>query len=602
MLDPYSITILAAAGLTILSVLTSLISFRVGTPLLLIFLLIGLAAGEDGIGGIDFHNPSAAYFIGNVALAVILFDSGFGTRLTTLRLAAGPAVVLATVGVLLTAALVALPAHFLLGFDVMEALLLGAIISSTDAAAVFFLLRIGGIQIRERVRATLEVESGSNDPMAIFLTIALVEAITAGHTNLAALSGDLITAFVMQMGLGALAGLAGGFLISSTLNALRLEAGLTPIIVHAASLAVFAVTALSGGSGFLAVYVAGLVVGNRRTIGMLSLRRFQDGLTWLAQITMFLMLGLLATPSEFPTIMLPAVVIAVFLTLFARPAVVALCLAPFGYSIREIGFIAWVGLRGAVSILLAILPVLGGLEMGQDLFNMAFLMVLTSLLIQGWTIGPMARRLRLTVPPRIGPVDKVELELPGSANHELVVYRLAPNCPVARGQRLPRWARPSLIVRDGRSMRLHDAGRVRAGDFVYIFAVPRMIPLLDRLFATPAALDDDDLEFFGQFSLDPKRPLGDIARIYDLNVSDDVGALSLRDYLRRKLGAVPTRGDRLTLGAVDLIVQETGEDGDIEKVGLALVPDRPEPVSPLKRVRRWIRRQIAAPAARKADR
>ncbi len=602
MLDPFSITILAAAGLTILSVMTSLISFRVGAPLLLVFLLIGLAAGEDGIGGIDFHNAAAAYLVGSIALAVILFDSGFGTRLTTLRLAAGPAVVLATVGVLMTAALVAVPAHFLLGFSVMEALLLGAIISSTDAAAVFFLLRIGGVEIRKRVRATLEVESGSNDPMAIFLTITLVEAIAAGHTDLAVVSGDMIAAFVTQMGLGGLAGLAGGFLISTTLNKLRLEAGLTPIIVHAASLALFAATALGGGSGFLAVYIAGLVVGNRRTVGMLSLRRFQDGLTWLAQITMFLMLGLLATPSEFPSILLPAVVIAVFLTLLARPAVVALCLIPFGYTMREIGFIAWVGLRGAVSILLAILPVLGGLEMGQALFNMAFLIVLTSLLIQGWTIGPMARRLRLTVPPRIGPVDKVELELPGSANHELVVYRLAPNCPVARGERLPRWARPSLIVRDGRSMRLHDAGKVRAGDFVYIFAVPRMIPLLDRLFATPAALDDDDLEFFGQFSVDPKRPLGDIARIYDLTISEDLAGLPLGDYLRKRLGGLPTRGDRVTLGAVDLIIQETGDNATIEKVGLAILPDRPEPVSALTRLRRWSRRQIGALIARKADR
>jgi potassium/hydrogen antiporter len=600
-LDPFAIAIFIAAGLTVLSVLTSLISYRVGTPLLLVFLLIGLAAGEDGIGGIEFENVETAYFVGSVALAIILFDSGFSTQATSLRVAAAPAVILASFGVLLTAALVAVPAHYLLGFEPLEALLLGAIISSTDAAAVFFLLRVGGIRIREKIRATLEIESGSNDPMAIFLTLLLVEAIALGQFDALALPGDLLRAFATQMGLGAVAGVVGGLVISFLLNRLRLEAGLTPIIVHGLSLSVFGLTSLGGGSGFLAVYIAGLVVGNRQTVGKLSLRRFQEGLTWLAQITKFLTLGLLATPSEFPAILLPALVIAIFLTVIARPLAVVLCLLPFRYPLRDIGFVSWVGLRGAVSILLAILPILGGLEIGQDLFNMVFLIVLFSLLLQGWTIAPIARRLKLIVPPRTGPVEKVELELPGSANHELVVYRLSPNCPVAQGERLPRWARPSLIVREGRSMRLHEAGRVRTGDYVYIFAVPRMIPLLDRLFATPAALSEDDEDFFGQFSLDPKRPVRDIARIYDLQISHDDGVQPLGRFLHRRLGAVVTRGDRLTLGSVDLIVQETSEDGVIEKVGLALVPGRPDPAGPLTRLRRLLGRRISFRGAQKAD-
>ena len=297
-----NLAILIGAALIDASAFTSVLARRLGAPLLLLFLCIGLLAGEDGLLGIDFDDDYAAYFIGSLALAIILFDSGFDTPLESFRIAAAPALVLATVGVLLTAGLVGGAAHLLFDLGWIEGLTLGSIVASTDAAAVFFLLRVGGIHLRDRVKATLEIESGTNDPMAIFLTITMVELATSvdGTTADWTLAGN----FLRQIGLGLVLGAAGGVGIAWLLNRIReLEAGLYPIVALSLALAVFAATGMLGGSGFLAAYVAGLIAGNRRVRHASRLRRFQVGMTWLAQIGMFLALGLLATPSEFPAIL-----------------------------------------------------------------------------------------------------------------------------------------------------------------------------------------------------------------------------------------------------------------------------------------------------------
>jgi cell volume regulation protein A len=569
MIEPMNLAILIASGLLVISIFTSLISFRIGAPLLLIFLAVGLGAGEDGPGGIDFDNAPAAYFIGSIALAIILFDSGFDTRFQSFRIAAWPAVTLATIGVLLTTVIVGVAARFLLWIPWPEALLMGAIISSTDAAAVFFLLRVGGITIRDRVRSTLEVESSSNDPAAIFLTITLVEFIT-GDPSLDNPTIGLALALLQQMGLGAILGLAGGFLIAQTVNRIDLEQGLYPLLVLSLAICLFAATGMLGGSGFLAVYVAGVIAGNAKLRGTERLRRFQSGMTWLSQITMFLTLGLLATPSEFPAIVLPAILLALVLTFIGRPLAVWLCLLPFGFSRNETTFVAWVGLRGAVSILLGIVPILGGLPNGQMLFNVAFIVVLASLLIQGWTIRPMARWLGLVVPPRIGPVDRVELELPGRAHHELVVYRINPDSPVAKGERIPRWARPSLIVRDGRSMRVHAAGRLQPGDDVYIFTPPQQVRLLDKLFASPATVDQMDRQFYGDFSLAPNAKLTDVAESYGFTVDPGDRGLTVADILGREFRGGVEVGDRITYGPVEFIVRSVDPAGQITELGLAL--------------------------------
>lgn len=580
MLD-ISTAILIAAALIMVSAFTSVLALRFGAPLLLVFLVLGLLVGEDGLG-IQFDNASLAFHIGSLALALILFDSGFATKLSSLRAVAVPAIVLASLGVALTAGLVGLGAYIIFDLPWLECLLIGAIISSTDAAAVFFLLRAGGITIQDRVRATLEIESGSNDPMAIFLTVAFVELILAGDEQASVI--DFLVIFVQQMGLGLVVGLAGGFLIVRLVNSVKLESGLYPIVVLAAALGVFGATGAIGGSGFLAAYVAGLYTGNKEIAAKGTLRRFQEGFTWLAQITMFLVLGLLATPSQFPVIALQAIGLAVFLTFFARPLAVWLCLILFRFRPDETAFIAWVGLRGAVSILLGILPLAQGLPNGQLIFDIAFIMVLTSLLVQGWTIGPMAKWLGLVVPPQIGPVDRVELDLPGTAHHELVVYRVAPESPVAKGERVPRWARPSLVIRDGRSMRYQYAGRLQPGDQVYLFAPPRHLRLLDRLFASPTTLGKDDADFFGAFVVHPHASLLELGKAYEVPIRSELEGLTVAGYLEQHLGGHADIGDRASLGDVELIVRETDDTGTIKLVGLSIEPRPSKPASVVHRL------------------
>ena len=578
MVEAMLIAILVGSGLLVLSILTSLVSFRVGAPLLLLFLAIGLLAGEDGPGGIAYDHHAETFFVGSLALAIILFTSGFETRWPTLRTAAAPAVVLATVGVLLTAGLLGVVAHHMLGLPWLEALLLGAIVGSTDAAAVFFLLRVGGITIRDRVRATLEVESGSNDPMAIFLVVALLELILAG-SGLETLGQSVASAFALQMGLGLVMGAVGGWLIVKSVNLMTLEPGLYPIAFLGSALMLFAVTGLLGGSGFLAVYVAGLVAGNTAIHGRPHLERFQEGLTWLAQIVMFLLLGLLATPSSFADIALPVIGLALVLTFVVRPLAIGLCLLPFGFRRNEIAFVSFVGLRGAVSILLAILPIMAGLGSGQYLFNAAFIIVLVSLLVQGWTIRPLARWLGVVVPPRTGPVERVELELPGTAHHELVVYHITEGSPVAKGHRLPRWARPSLVVREGRSFSLHHAGRLRPDDYVYIFTSPTFIALLDRLFASRATLSAADQDFYGDLMIAPTASLGALAESYGLEVAAADRETAVADFMLRQFNGRIEVGDRLVLGPLDLIARAVDDAGAATEIGLSLarVDDTPRP-------------------------
>lgn len=596
MLEGMNLAILIGAALIAVSIATSVLSSRLGAPLLLIFLAMGLLAGEDGLG-LEFDNTTAAYLIGTLALAVILFDSGFGTGLRSLRLALAPAVLLATVGVALTAAFTAVAAHWLLGFGWIEALLLGSIIGSTDAAAVFFLLRVGGITLRERVRATLEVESGSNDPMAIFLTLTLV-GLAASQESGADVGWTLLQAFMLQIGFGTVLGLAGGWLIVWILRRVTFEEGLYPIAILSLALSLFAVTNMVGGSGFVAVYLAGIISGNAKLPRTVPLRRFQEGMTWLAQIVMFLTLGLLATPSEFVGLLVPAVLLGLFLILIARPLTILLCVPPFGFSRQETAFIAWVGLRGAVSILLAILPLAYGLPDGRTMFNIIFLMVLTSLIVQGWTVRLAARRLGLLLPPRHGPLERLDLELPGTPDLELVVYHLIEGSPVVTGERLPRWARPSLVVRGGRRFDVHSAGRLQPGDYVYIFAAPRRVALLDRLFASPVQLSLDDRELFGDFVLSPKARLAEIGQAYGFESTGSDSDLTLGELLQREFGAGIGIGDRLTRGPMELVVRALDAEQRVTEVGLVLDPGGAAAALPLpgrqmlRRLRaRWRRRR-----------
>ena len=571
----YLITLIGTA-MVLAAAFSSLIAYRFGAPLLLLFLGIGLIAGQDGFG-IVFDNAGAAYFIGAIALAIILFDSGFGTPMATLRQAALPAFSLATLGVLLTAGILGSAAVLFTSLDWLESLLLGSIVASTDAAAVFFLLRAGNLHIRERVRTTLEIESGSNDPIAIFLTLTLVTVISAGsETTPGWLAAGVIGGFLTEMGIGIVAGLAGGRLIVMCVDRLKLDPGLLPIFVITLALVLFGATGLIHGSGFVAVYIAGLVAGNSGMRSTAALKRFQEGISWLAQIIMFLVLGLFATPSQLPMLLPIGALLSFVLIFLARPVAVAVCLRPFRFARSETAFISWVGLRGSVSILLALTPIMGGLEDGRLLFNMAFIMVLASLLVQGWTIGPVARRLGLVIPARVGAVDKVELELPGSAHHELLSYRIVAGSPVARGERIPRWARPSLVIREGRSLKYPDAGRLVADDLVYIFVSERYPRLLDRLFAQRVALDSDDEDFFGAFAVDPDQKAAEVEMAYGAELRPGEAEMTIAGLIRARLGHAEY-ADRLPLGPIELIVRDVDEDGEIVAVGLALEPQTVAP-------------------------
>ncbi|MDR7146270.1 cell volume regulation protein A [Rhizobium sp. BE258] len=579
-MEAFYIVVLVSTALVLLAAFSSLLAFRFGAPLLLLFLGIGLLAGVDGLG-IEFSNNYLAYILGSIALAVILFDSGFGTPIQAFKLAAIPSLTLASVGVLMTAALVGFAATWLLNFSWLEGMLLGSIVASTDAAAVFFLLRIGGINIRDKVRSTLEVESGTNDPMAIFLTIVLVELLASGE-GYSGINLSMLALFIEEMGLGVILGMLGGMMIAQVVSRLDTDRGLTPIFVLGLAMLVFAFTGAVGGSGFLAVYVAGIYAGNRKLPGLAAIKRFQDGMTWLAQIIMFLVLGLLATPSQFPAIILPAVALALFLIFVARPLAVWLSLLPYDYTQQEIGFVAWVGLRGAVSILLAIMPILGGLPNGHVYFNVAFIIVLVSLLVQGWTIKPVAKKLGLIIPPRMGAVDKVEIDLPGSANHELLAYRVIKDSPVLRGERIPRWATPSLVIRDGKSLRYQYAGRLRENDLVYLFIVPSYARLLDRLFASKAPVDEDDADFFGAFALSPIRPAADLDAAYGpglLNESEK--GLTIAELMKQRLGGKADYADRVRLGSIILIVRDLDDQDHISSVGMSLEAVEPAITLPI---------------------
>ena len=595
---------LVGTALVLAAAFSSLIAFRFGAPLLLLFLAIGLASGQNGLG-IEFDNAGIAYFVGSLALAVILFDSGFGTPVAVLRQAGLPALSLATIGVAITTLIFGLAAHYLTHFTWLESFLLGATTASTDAAAVFFLLRAGNINLRERVRSTLEIESGSNDPIAIFLTLTLVEVIALGaNPEAEVLVLDLVLGFFVTMGLGAAVGILGGFGIVRLAEWLNLDRGLLPIFVLALSLLVFAAAGSIGGSGFLAVYLAGLVAGNSEMRASGALGRFQNGMSWLAQIIMFLVLGLFATPSQFLPLLPVALALGLLLIFVARPVAVWLCLKPFALQRAEKLFISWVGLRGAVSILLALTPLIGGLEHGRAIFNIAFVIVLVSLVVQGWTVGPLARRLGLIVPHRAGPIEKVELELPGSVHHELLSYRVVPGSPVLRGERFPRWARPSLVVREGHSMKFPEFGRLMAGDRVYIFVSKRYPTLLDRLFTSRADLDPEDAEFFGAFAVDPDRSAAELEAAYAPGLTEAEMKMTIGELFLSRFGGHVEYADRLNLGPIELIVRDLDEKGKITAIGLSFEPTQPPPLVPeslRERLRGLFRRGSGTASGRVGD-
>jgi potassium/hydrogen antiporter len=471
-----------AAMLLIVSIFASKASNRTGVPALLIFLAIGMLTGSDGLGNIQFDNPALTQSVGVVALIFILFSGGLDSDWQRIRPVLAPGLALANLGVLISAALVGGFAVIVLGFDLLTGLLLGAIVSSTDAAAVFSVMRSRDVRLKGNLEPLIEFESGSNDPVAVLLTIGLTSLIAGGGSI-----GALTLNFVIQMIVGTLAGYGFGRLATFVINRIRLhQEGLYAPLSIALVLLTYGGTALLGGNGFLAVYLAGLVLGNRDFVHHRSLARFHDGLAWLMQIAMFLTLGLQVFPSRLAPIAIAGLLASAFLIFVARPASVFLALAPWRFSMPDKLLISWTGLRGAVPIVMATYPLLAGVPSADTLFHLVFFIVLTSVLLQGTTIPTVARWLRLqnnNVPLFQYPQEFVPSVGEGSQLIELKVRTDSP----ARNQaivdlKLPRAVLVIGIKRGDQQIVPSGSSVFEVGDRVILLAQREQIEVLRQTF------------------------------------------------------------------------------------------------------------------------
>ena len=569
-MDAVNFIVLLVGALFSVSIIATLISARFGAPLLLIFLVVGMLAGEDGPLGIGFSNPDVALLIGSIALVIILFDGGMRTHPDRVRVVLAPSAMLATVGVVVTCLLLGLAAMWLFDLSLLEGLLLGAILSSTDAAAVFSIFQSAGLNIKERVASTLEIESGSNDPMAVMLTFALV-SVVAGQAEP---NWQLALVFLQQAVVGVGCGYLGGRSFIWLCRKLPLGAAFFPLFAVSYALFIFGLTNQFGGSGFLAVYLAGFLIGNARLPQIQYILRMHDGLAWISQIVMFLMLGLLVTPTKLLDYALPALCLAMVMIFIARPIAVMLSLLPFHFPKRDQIFISWVGLRGAVPIILALIPWLAGVENKDLYFNVAFFVVIISLLIQGWSIAPVARWLKLEVPKEPGPDQTMSLEAIESNDVlQVLAFKVNSDSAVVDSDwsQLPIKAAVQFlgIMRKGEWIQSTDCSRFRADDTLMVLAKAQDSRHLSEVLSSFAAESNQSKQdFFGEFVLNGQIQLADLGAFYTIDLSVINPEQTLSDYITARFHRRVVVGDSDQLDQLILTVRQINEAGEIVQVGI----------------------------------
>ncbi|MGP5542287.1 potassium/proton antiporter [Psychrobacter celer] len=587
-MDTLNILYLVGALLIFASIMASTLSARLGVPLLLLFLIVGMLAGEQGILGIEFSQYGIANFVGQAALACILLDGGLRTSFKSFRVGLKPAVTLATWGVLATVMVLGVFVTWLLDVDWRFGLLMAAIVGSTDAAAVFSLLRNGGVKLNDRVQATLELESGANDPLAILLVTGLIalNVDPAGQTVL-----GFLGLLLQQLGVGLGMGLLFGYLLARLLPKVHLAEGMYAILILSAGLSVFAATNLLGGSGFLAVYLTGVLIGNHKVRSTEHVMRVMDSFAWLSQAVLFVVLGLLVTPSNVINVWHYSVAIAAFMILVARPIAVYTSVKPFKFKDREIGFISWVGLRGAVPITLAILPVMAGIEDAFMLFDIAFGVVVLSLILQGTTIPFMANVFRVRIPTNKDPKEEHEVWVSDKASITLYEFEVQAGAfaigrhPLGISNRIsPDEISVFALVRGQQIVVVEEDTKLRYGDSVWYAMRGNHASKIAKIFNDTTldrkAIDD----FYGDWLLSPSVKLGDLPFFTDMVTSESLADTlkykkpkntesmweqTVAEYVAQSLETAPVSGDTVEIDDVwSLVIKEVDDKGKLRTIGL----------------------------------